>query len=140
MKEMVKEDQRDAKISELTQQLVAECRRSEGQQREAELARQHAHEAERRERDLAETMRKQLSVLEHDGDATLLELVLREGRNRQIRRTAGLLGHPVLDLRRIAIGGLELADLPEGRWRRLQADELVHEDGHAPDTSRIPRS
>ena len=82
----------------------------------------------------------QLSVLEHDGDATLLELVLREGRNRQIRRTAGLLGHPVLDLRRIAIGGLELADLPEGRWRRLQADELVHEDGHAPDTSRIPRS
>ncbi len=82
----------------------------------------------------------QLSVLEHDGDATLLELVLREGRNRQIRRTAGLLGHPVLDLQRIAIGGLELADLPEGRWRRLQAGELVHEDGLAPDTSRIPRS
>ena len=82
----------------------------------------------------------QLSVLEHDGDATLLELVLREGRNRQIRRTAGLLGHPVLDLQRIAIGGLELADLPEGRWRRLQAGELVHEDGQAPDTSRTPRS
>jgi hypothetical protein len=71
----------------------------------------------------------QLSVLEHDGDATLLELVLREGRNRQIRRTAGLLGHPVLDLQRIAIGDLELADLPEGRWRRVQAGELVPEDG-----------
>lgn len=81
----------------------------------------------------------QLSVLEQDGDATLLELVMREGRNRQIRRTAGLLGHPVLDLRRIAIGGLELADLPEGRWRRLQPGELVHEDGQAPDTGRTPR-
>ena len=81
----------------------------------------------------------QLSVLEHDGDATLLELVLREGRNRQIRRTAGLLGHPVLDLQRIAIGDLELADLPEGRWRRVQAGELVPEDGSAPDTGRKPR-
>ncbi len=82
----------------------------------------------------------QLSVLEHDGDATLLELVLREGRNRQIRRTAGLLGHPVLDLQRIAIGPLALADLPEGRWRRLQAGELVHEDGNAPDIGRVHRS
>jgi pseudouridine synthase len=81
----------------------------------------------------------QLSVLEQDGNATLLELVMREGRNRQIRRTAGLLGHPVLDLRRIAIGGLELADLPEGRWRRLQPGELVPEDGQAPDTGRTPR-
>jgi pseudouridine synthase len=81
----------------------------------------------------------QLTMLEHDGDATLLELVLREGRNRQIRRTAGLLGHPVLDLQRIAIGDLELADLPEGRWRRVQAGELVHEDGSAPDTGRKPR-
>jgi len=82
----------------------------------------------------------QLSVLEHRGESTLLELVLREGRNRQIRRTAGLLGHPVLDLQRIAIGSLELADLPEGRWRRLQPGELVHEDGNAPATGRIHRS
>ncbi|MFZ0409771.1 MAG: pseudouridine synthase [Cyanobium sp.] len=82
----------------------------------------------------------QLSVLEHDGDATLLELVLREGRNRQIRRTAGLLGHPVLDLKRIAIGCLALADLPEGRWRRLQPGELVHENGTTPDIGRISRS
>jgi pseudouridine synthase len=58
------------------------------------------------------------------GDATALELVLREGRNRQIRRTAALLGHPVLDLQRIAIGPLRLGDLPEGRWRRLLPHEL----------------
>jgi 16S rRNA pseudouridine516 synthase len=60
-----------------------------------------------------------LRVLAHERGATQLELVLREGRNRQIRRSAECLGHPVLDLQRVAIGPLRLADLPEGRWRRL---------------------
>jgi pseudouridine synthase len=65
----------------------------------------------------------QLSLIEQRPDATRLELVLREGRNRQIRRTAELLGHPVLDLERIAIGPLELGALPEGHWRRLEPQE-----------------
>jgi 16S rRNA U516 pseudouridylate synthase RsuA-like enzyme len=46
-----------------------------------------------------------------------------EGRNRQIRRTAELLGHPVRDLQRVAIGPLRLGDLPEGRWRHLAPQE-----------------
>jgi pseudouridine synthase len=61
-------------------------------------------------------------VRRHRGD-TLLELVLREGRNRQIRRTAEILGHPVLDLRRTAIGPLRLGDLPEGGWREVDPRE-----------------
>ena len=52
-----------------------------------------------------------------------LQLELREGRNRQIRRTAELLGHPVLDLQRTAIGAIGLGALPEGRWRRLDPQE-----------------
>jgi pseudouridine synthase len=48
---------------------------------------------------------------------------MHEGRNRQIRRTAELLGHPVLDLQRVAIGSIELGSLPEGRWRRLDRQE-----------------
>lgn len=55
--------------------------------------------------------------------ATQLELVMHEGRNRQIRRTAELLGHPVLDLQRVAIGSIALGELPEGRWRRLDRQE-----------------
>ena len=55
--------------------------------------------------------------------ATLLELEMGEGRNRQIRRTAALLGHPVRDLQRLTIGPLRLGDLPEGRWRRLDRQE-----------------
>jgi len=55
--------------------------------------------------------------------STLLELVMGEGRNRQIRRTAVGLGHPVLDLERIAIGPIRLGPLPEGRWRRVEPQE-----------------
>jgi pseudouridine synthase len=65
-----------------------------------------------------------LRVLERCGGDTLLELGMREGRRRQIRRTAEILGHPVLDLERIAIGSVHLGDLPEGRWRRLRAGEI----------------
>jgi len=66
----------------------------------------------------------QLRLLHHRGERTLLELMLQEGRNRQIRRTAAVLGHPVLDLQRVAIGPLQLADLPEGHWRALRPGEL----------------
>ena len=54
---------------------------------------------------------------------SLLEVVLQEGRNRQIRKVAALLGHPVLDLQRVAIAHLRLGPLPEGGWRRLNREE-----------------
>jgi pseudouridine synthase len=63
---------------------------------------------------------------------TWLELVMHEGRNRQIRRTAALLGHPVRDLQRIAIGPLGLGDLPEGAWRPLRPAELAALQAPAP--------
>jgi len=55
---------------------------------------------------------------------TLLELVLREGRNRQVRRMLAAVGSGVLELKRTAIGPLELGDLPSGRWRELGPDEV----------------
>jgi 16S rRNA pseudouridine516 synthase len=66
-----------------------------------------------------------LRVVARRPAATRLELVMREGRNRQIRRTAALLGHPVQDLLRVAIGPLRLADLPEGHWRQVNAVDLL---------------
>ena len=53
------------------------------------------------------------------GSGSLLEVVLREGRNRQIRRVAHSLGYPVLDLQRTAIAHVQLGDLEEGCWREL---------------------
>jgi 23S rRNA pseudouridine2604 synthase len=53
----------------------------------------------------------------------LLRFVLKEGRNRQIRRMCDLVDLRVVDLLRIRIGPLALADLPEGRWRTLTDEE-----------------
>ena len=47
-----------------------------------------------------------------------LEIVLDEGRNRQIRRLLAAFDIGVLRLVRVAIGGLVLGDLPKGQWRR----------------------
>lgn len=53
----------------------------------------------------------------------LLRFILKEGRNRQIRRMADLVELRVIDLHRIRIGPLHLGDLPEGKWRALTATE-----------------
>ena len=52
-----------------------------------------------------------------------LRFILKEGRNRQIRRMCELVGLEVVDLYRIRIGPLSLGDLPEGRWRHLTPSE-----------------
>ena len=61
-------------------------------------------------------------------DQTQLEIVLREGRNRQIRRVAEQLGHPVKKLHRTAIGPLQLGDLAIGHVRSLTAAEVAEID------------
>jgi pseudouridine synthase len=53
-----------------------------------------------------------------------LRLVLHEGRNRQVRRMLQAVGHPVLELRRVRIGPLELGDLPVGECRELPPQEV----------------
>lgn len=55
---------------------------------------------------------------------TLLQVTLREGRKRQVRRLAAALGHPVVSLQRIKIGPLELGSLPVGAWRQLTPEEV----------------
>jgi 23S rRNA pseudouridine2457 synthase len=52
-----------------------------------------------------------------------LRLVLREGRNRQVRRMTAAVGHPTLRLVRIAVGPIELGDLAPGGWSELTPDE-----------------
>lgn len=59
------------------------------------------------------------------GDSSILEITLREGRKRQIRRMAQAVGHPVVRLVRIAFGPLRLPhDLAPGEWRYLTPEEV----------------
>ena len=63
-------------------------------------------------------------ILRHRGKSTDLEVVLREGKNREIRRILARLGHKVMTLQRVAIGPLRLGELPRGMYRPLKSDEL----------------
>jgi 23S rRNA pseudouridine2605 synthase len=54
-----------------------------------------------------------------------LEVTIREGRNRQVRRMCEAVGHPVLALERIAFGRLKLGELASGASRRLDEAELA---------------
>jgi 23S rRNA pseudouridine2605 synthase len=63
-------------------------------------------------------------VVESRATKTWLELELREGRWREVRRMCDAVGHPVDKLVRVRVGPIALGTLPEGRWRALGADEL----------------
>lgn len=63
-------------------------------------------------------------VLSYKGDKTVMEVVIHEGRNRQVRRMCAMAGLTVLRLKRIAEGSLELGNLPRGKWRHLTEDEI----------------
>ena len=66
-----------------------------------------------------------IEVKEKMKKKTLLKIILKEGRNRQIRKIANLIGHPVQDLQRIAISNIKLNGLEEGKWRELQKNEWI---------------
>jgi pseudouridine synthase len=66
----------------------------------------------------------QIKVERRGPDRTFLKVVLREGRNREIRRVFAKLGHPVLSLKRVRIGELTLHGLGEGEHRFLGLGEV----------------
>lgn len=58
------------------------------------------------------------------GEYSWVEVILTEGKNRQVRRMLEAAGHPVLKLVRTKIGNFSLGDLPVGHYKKLNADDL----------------
>ena len=54
-----------------------------------------------------------------------IEIRLVEGRNRQVRRMTAAVGHPTVRLLRVGIGKLTVFDLPPGKWRNIEGDEVL---------------
>lgn len=63
-------------------------------------------------------------VLEQQQGRAVVEIVLYEGRNREIRKMCEALGLEVARLKRTAVGPVRLSMLPQGHWRELTKEEV----------------
>jgi len=71
------------------------------------------------------TLPARVTLVGHRGPTSVVELAIHEGRNRQVRRMFLAVGRAVKELKRVAIGSLELGALASGRWRVLAPEELA---------------
>lgn len=60
-----------------------------------------------------------------DRVGTWLEVVLNEGRNRQVRKITAAAGHKTIRLVRVAIGSLEVGGLQPGEWKYIDKDQIL---------------
>lgn len=65
-------------------------------------------------------------LIKADQRISVVKITLREGRNRQIRKMCDMIGHPVIWLRREAIGEIGLRGLQPGQWRYLAPKEIEY--------------
>lgn len=71
------------------------------------------------------TSKAKVKVLKRGKGSSHLEITLREGKNRQVRRMCDAVGHPVLSLTRTQIENLSLRHMDTGDHRPLEKDELI---------------
>jgi len=70
------------------------------------------------------TLPAQVMVLEKTPERSVLQFVISEGKNREIRKMCEAVGLEVIRLKRTAIGAVKLGMLPTGKWRELTKEEL----------------
>lgn len=67
-----------------------------------------------------------VKIIETIGPNALLEMKIREGKNRQVRRMCEAVGHFVIELKRTAMGEIVLSDIKEGAYRPLSKEEVAY--------------
>lgn len=68
----------------------------------------------------------EVHLLKHDRNSTIAEIVIHEGKNRQVRRMFKAVGHPVLELTRTGLGNLTIGKLAVGQCRKLSPAEVEY--------------
>jgi pseudouridine synthase len=71
------------------------------------------------------TLPAKISKLYSENNVSQCDITIVEGKNRQIRRMFDVIGFPVLELQRVAIGSLRLENLQTGKLRKLSTDEVA---------------
>lgn len=66
----------------------------------------------------------QIKILRKNNNSSILEITIHEGKNRQVRKMCDAINHPVIDLKRVRIGKIQLSDLKEGQYRYLDSKEI----------------
>ncbi len=74
--------------------------------------------------DNIKTWPAQLRILKKKKDATVVEIILHEGKKRQVRKMFQAVGYPVIRLKRTAYGRLHIGNLSEGTYRFLVKNDL----------------
>lgn len=67
-----------------------------------------------------------LKIVKVMKNSSVLEITIHEGKNRQVRKMCETIGHPVIKLKRVAIGNIRLGNLPLGKWRHLTESEIKY--------------
>lgn len=69
-----------------------------------------------------------IQIIEKDKDGRFCtaEIIIHEGRNRQVRKMCEAIKHPVAQLKRVATGDLKLGDLQKGKYRHLTEKEIKY--------------
>lgn len=67
-----------------------------------------------------------IKVLKEGNDTAVVEVIIREGKNRQVRKMCDTIGHPVLELKRVKMGRIQLGNLEVGNWRYFTEREVAY--------------
>lgn len=70
------------------------------------------------------TSKAKIKIIDSDKKHSSLEITIHEGRNRQVRKMCAKIGHPVIELKRVAIDQIKLQNIKPGKWRELSDSEV----------------
>ncbi|SHH47960.1 23S rRNA pseudouridine2605 synthase [Caloranaerobacter azorensis DSM 13643] len=72
------------------------------------------------------TSKAKIEVLKKYNNYSIVKITIHEGKNRQVRKMCEKINHPVISLKRVAIGKINLGNLKKGNWRYLSKKEIEY--------------